>query len=94
MYDRELYSINEARRLLGGIGRNTIYGIRASGDLASMTLGTRRFIPAEAIAKLFAQSTTRVNSSIRAARSTRPTQTRAAPKTANKRRMRITDNAA
>ena len=94
MHDRELYSINEVRRQHGGIARNTIYGILASGDLASMTLGSRRFIPAEAIAKFIAKSTTRVSPSIRAARTTRSIRTRAAPKLTNKRRMSIADSAA
>jgi hypothetical protein len=35
MNDRELYSIQEARELLGGISRNSIYELLRSGRLAS-----------------------------------------------------------
>lgn len=38
MRDLELYSVNQARRLLGGIARNTLYRMLDSGELASVML--------------------------------------------------------
>jgi excisionase family DNA binding protein len=63
MQDRALYSIQEARNLLGGISRNTIYHLLRTGQLASVPIGSRRFISAEAIADLIARSTTTVSPS-------------------------------
>jgi hypothetical protein len=37
MKDRALYSITEARELLGGISRNTIYALLNSGELGIST---------------------------------------------------------
>ncbi|MDB6100569.1 MAG: hypothetical protein JWO52_568 [Gammaproteobacteria bacterium] len=42
MTHRELYPIEEARELLGGISRNTIYCIIRSGDLRSVVIGRGR----------------------------------------------------
>ncbi len=56
MKDRDLYSIEEARERLGGISRNTL--MLRKGELASVILGCRRFIAADAIAKLIRTSTT------------------------------------
>lgn len=70
MKDRALYSIQEARRLLGGISRNTIYHLLRTGQLASVPIGSRRFISADAIADLIDRSTTTVSPS-RAARNRR-----------------------
>jgi hypothetical protein len=58
MQDRTLYSIQESRRLLGGISRNMIYQLLRTGRLASVVIGSRRFISAEAIADLIERSTT------------------------------------
>jgi hypothetical protein len=58
MLDRALYSIQESRKLLGGISRNTIYDLMRTGQLASVLIGCRRFISADAIADLIARSTT------------------------------------
>lgn len=58
MQDRVLYSIQEARKLLGGISRNTIYQLLRSGELASVVIGCRRFISAAAITELITRSTT------------------------------------
>jgi hypothetical protein len=56
----ELYSIEQARALLGGISRNTLYDLLRSRKLASVPIGRRRFIAAEAIAaSVAAASTTR-----------------------------------
>ena len=54
----ELYSIQEARKVLGGISRNTIYQLLRSGELASVIIGCRRFISAAAITELITRSTT------------------------------------
>jgi excisionase family DNA binding protein len=58
MQDRALYSIQEARKLLGGISRNTIYQLLRTGQMASVPIGGRRFISAAAIADLIDRSTT------------------------------------
>ena len=44
MTDRALYSVTEARELLGRISRNSIYALLRNGELASVVLGCRRFI--------------------------------------------------
>ena len=74
MNSRELYSIKEARELLGGISRNSIYELLRSGRLPSVVLGCRRFISAAAIAELITKSTTTVSPSMDSARSRMPTQ--------------------
>jgi excisionase family DNA binding protein len=74
MNSRELYSIKEARELLGGISRNSIYELLRSGRLPSVVLGCRRFIAAAAIAELIAKSTTTVSPSMDCARSRIPSQ--------------------
>lgn len=63
MKERALYSIEEARKLLGGISRNTIYGLLRTGALPSVLLGCRRFISSEAIQEFVRASTTRVSPS-------------------------------
>jgi len=74
MNSRELYSIKEARELLGGISRNSIYELLRSGRLPSVVLGCRRFIAATAIAELIAKSSTTVSPSRDYARSRMPSQ--------------------
>lgn len=74
MQERDLYSIDEARERLGGISRNLIYEILRSGRLSSVLLGSRRLIPAEAIAQLIAQSATTISPAEAAARSCIPTR--------------------
>jgi hypothetical protein len=74
MQDRTLYSIHEARRLLGGISRNGIYGLLRSGKLASVVIGCRRFISDAAIAALINKATTTVSPSQEAVRLRRPLQ--------------------
>jgi excisionase family DNA binding protein len=69
MQDRALYSIQEARRLLGGISRNTIYKLLRSGELPSVVIGCRRFISSAAIAELVARSTTTISPSLASTRS-------------------------
>jgi hypothetical protein len=58
MQDRTLYSIQESRKLLGGISRNMIYELLRTGRLASVVIGTRRLVSAEAIGDLIERSTT------------------------------------
>jgi len=60
MYARELYSIEDARFMLGGISRATICDLLNSGELASVVIGRRRFIPAAAITAFIGLSTTHV----------------------------------
>jgi excisionase family DNA binding protein len=67
MDSRELHSIEEARFVLGGISRATIYDLLNSGELPSVTIGRRRFIPAAAIAAFIATSSTTVGPSERMA---------------------------
>jgi excisionase family DNA binding protein len=64
---RELYSIEDARFMLGGISRATIYDLLNSGELASVVIGRRRFVPAAAIAAFIATSSTTVAASQRRA---------------------------
>ncbi len=54
--DQELYSINQARMLMGGISRGTLYGLLRSGVLISVPIGRRRFITAEAIKSFIADA--------------------------------------
>jgi excisionase family DNA binding protein len=61
MQHRALYSIQEARKLLGGISRNTIYQLLRNGQLASVVIGCRRFVSDDAIAELIERSTTTVS---------------------------------
>lgn len=55
--DTELVRVEEAMRQLGGISRWTLYNLIRSGELASVTIGRRRFIPAAAIRAYVAQLT-------------------------------------
>lgn len=58
MKTRELYSIEEARSLLGGISRPTIYELLNRGELESVLIGRRRLISAAAITSFIATATT------------------------------------
>lgn len=69
MNDRVLYSITEARELLGKMSRNML----RSGELPSVVIGCRRYISAEAISELVKKSTTTRSPAIEALRS-RPIQ--------------------
>lgn len=60
MKDRELYSIEDARFLLGGIARKTLYDLLNDGELASVVIGRRRFIPAAAITAFIGRMTTNI----------------------------------
>lgn len=74
MTDRDLYPITEARKRLGGISRNSIYAMLRNGQLASVLIGCRRFIPATAITELIAKVTTTVSPSRESARRCAPLQ--------------------
>lgn len=62
--DRVLYSIKEARHLLGGISLGTLYKLLRSGELESVVVGCRRFISAEAISEFVKNATTTVSPAI------------------------------
>jgi hypothetical protein len=74
MNGRVLYTIKEARQLLGGISRNSIYALLRSGNLPSVVIGCRRFIAHSAIAELVARSTTTESPSVDSARLRKPEQ--------------------
>ncbi len=74
MNARVLYSIKEARQLLGGISRNSIYALLRSGVLPSVVIGCRRFITNTAIAELVEKSTTTESPSVDSARLRKPDQ--------------------
>ena len=69
MQDPALYSIQEARKVLGGISRNTIYRLMRTGQLASVVIGCRRFISPAAITELISKSTTTISPSLASTRS-------------------------
>jgi excisionase family DNA binding protein len=48
---RDAYSVEQARQRLGGIARQTVYNLINAGELDSILIGTRRLIPAHAIAE-------------------------------------------
>ena len=68
MQDRELYSIEEARALLGGIARNAIYELMRTASLPSVVIGRRRFIAADSISAFNAAASSTVSPSINGAR--------------------------
>jgi len=74
MKDRDLYSIEEARERLGGISRNTIYELLRKDELASVILGCRRFIAADAIAKLIKTASTTSSPALDSTRSRKAAQ--------------------
>ncbi len=71
MVERALYSIQDARKLLGGISRNTIYQLLRDGKLASVVIGCQRFVSGDAIAEFIERSTTTVSPSRASTRSPR-----------------------
>lgn len=54
--ERALYPMDEACVRLGGIAKNTLYRLLRSQQLASVVIGRRRFIAAEAIAAFIANA--------------------------------------
>ena len=69
-----LYTIDEARTQLGRISRNTIYDLLRNGELASVQIGRRRFIPAAVLEAFIAGATTTVSPSLGPARHRRAVQ--------------------
>lgn len=57
--ERDAYTIDEARERLGGIARQTIYNLINSGELSSLSIASRRLIPATAIADFIKRHTER-----------------------------------
>ncbi|MFN6935440.1 MAG: helix-turn-helix domain-containing protein [Tsuneonella sp.] len=49
-----LVSVDDARALLGGIGRTNLYAMLSRGDLESRKLGKRRLILVASIERLIA----------------------------------------
>jgi excisionase family DNA binding protein len=66
--DLEPYSIEEARALLGGIARNTIYELMRTGSIPSVVIGRRRFISADSISVFIAAASTTVSPAVNGAR--------------------------
>ncbi len=88
MQDRALYSFQEARKLLGGISRNTIYRLLRTGELASIVIGCRRFISPAALADIVAKSTTTISPSLASTRSRLTAQAVLPPPLPTSRRSR------
>jgi len=76
MESRELYSIEEARALLGGIARNTIYELMKTASLPSVVIGRRRFVSAESISAFIAGASTTVPPAVNGSRSLRSSRQR------------------
>jgi len=74
MNNRVLHTITEARHLLGGISRNSIYSLLRHGQLQSVVIGCRRFIARAAIDALIEKSTTSESPSVDSARLRKPDQ--------------------
>ena len=77
MKERKLYSITEARALMGAISRNTMYALLNRGDIASVVIGCRRFVTQEAISEFIERSTTTAG----------PPLTRLAPESRSSRQL-------
>ncbi len=58
----QLVSLEAARQALGGISRQTLWRLVRAGQLESVTIGRRRFVPAESIQALIESSTSRASS--------------------------------
>jgi excisionase family DNA binding protein len=52
MVERRAYPLEEARQLLGGISRGTLYNMRDRGELRLIKLGRRTLVPADEIRRL------------------------------------------
>ena len=46
---RRAYPVEEARALLGGMSRKSLYDLINSGDLATVKIAGRRLVPSESI---------------------------------------------
>ena len=74
MQDRELYSIEEARALLGGIARNTIYELMRTASIPSVVIGRRRFISADSISAFIATALTTASPAVNGTKAMRSTR--------------------
>ncbi len=74
MDSQKLYSIEEARELLGRIARATSYVLLHNHKLESVKIGRRRFISEAALQKFIAVSTTSAAPSVDRVRSIEPRQ--------------------
>jgi hypothetical protein len=90
--DAELYSIEQARKLLGGLSRNSLYQTLRTGELPSVLIGCRRFISARAISDFIAAATTRASPSKVSARSRRSGHRRPAIPPSSRRRPEEPEN--
>lgn len=72
MRDREPFSIEDARELLGGISGNIMYSASRPGEPSSVVIGCQRCISAAAIEEFIQASTTRISRSLAGARDRRP----------------------
>jgi excisionase family DNA binding protein len=52
--ERDLVPVDEAMQRLGGISRWTLYRLIRSGELATVTIGRRRFVTDRAIREFVA----------------------------------------
>lgn len=68
--NRVLYSINEARALLGGISQTTLYALLRTSELASVVIGCRRFNSKDSIAEFVKGVTTTMSPSRTTSRGT------------------------
>jgi excisionase family DNA binding protein len=50
--DRALYTVAEARQLLGSIGHSTLYGLVAAGKIRIIKIGRRTYVSADEIARI------------------------------------------
>ena len=66
--ERELYSIEEARALLGGVARNTIYQLMRTASLPSVVIGRRRFVSADSVNAFIAAASTTVSPAVNGVR--------------------------
>ena len=69
--ERDLYTVDETRKRLGGISRKMVYRLLRAGDLSSVLIGRRRLIPNSAIESFVASATTTVPPSVRSTRMAR-----------------------
>ena len=58
----------EARRILGGISRETLWRLRKSGRIESYTIGAARFFPMDALHRFVAEQRASTRSGPKAAR--------------------------
>ena len=49
MTTTQLLDLTEARAVLGGIGRTKLYELVGTGELRTVKIGRRRFVPVQAI---------------------------------------------